>query len=70
MTEKGAFAGLIVGAVTVLIWRHYTWYGIYEIIPGFIFSSIAIVVVSLLTTPPSTAVIQKFNDAKNQIIET
>jgi sodium/proline symporter len=70
MTEKGALAGLIVGAVTVLIWRQYTWFGIYEIIPGFILASIAIVAVSLLTRPPSASVVQKFNEAKSQIIET
>ncbi len=70
MTEKGALAGLIIGALTVLIWRQYNWFEIYEIVPGFIFSSLAIVIVSKFTTPPSEAVLQKFHEAKNQIVKT
>lgn len=70
MTEKGALAGLIVGAVTVLVWRQYTWFGIYEIVPGFILASLAIVVVSKLTTLPSKEVLQKFQEAKSEIIKT
>lgn len=49
MSKQGALAGIIVGAATVLIWKQYAWFGLYEIIPGFIFSAIAIVVVSLLS---------------------
>ncbi len=52
----GAVAGLIVGAVTVMVWIGLGWNGefmggpgVYEIIPGFIASWIAIVVVSLAT---------------------
>lgn len=56
MSGRGAVAGLIVGAATVIIWITLGWNssflggpGIYEIIPGFILSWIAIVVVSLAT---------------------
>ncbi|MBN3860169.1 sodium/proline symporter PutP [Neisseriaceae bacterium PsAf] len=45
----GALAGIVVGAMTVIIWKNYLDSNIYEIIPGFIFSSIAIVIVSLAT---------------------
>lgn len=52
MTWQGALAGIIVGGVTVLVWH--TWlasaggiFALYEIIPGVIFSTIAIVAVSL-----------------------
>ncbi|QRN40889.1 MAG: sodium/proline symporter PutP [Neisseriaceae bacterium] len=45
----GALAGIVVGAVTVIAWKNCLNSDIYEIIPGFIFSSMAIVVVSLLT---------------------
>ena len=57
MTRQGALAGMLTGAVTVLIWM-YAPISIdgqslssimYEIVPGFIMASIAIVVVSKLT---------------------
>lgn len=56
MTGAGAVAGLIVGAVTVALW---IWLGLnqsllggeglYEIVPGFVASWIAIVLVSMVT---------------------
>ena len=56
MTGTGAVAGLVVGAVTVIAWIAIGWSssflggpGVYEIIPGFAFSFIAIVAVSLAT---------------------
>jgi SSS family solute:Na+ symporter len=52
----GAIAGLVVGAATVMIWISLGWGGefmggpgVYSIIPGFIASCIAIIVVSLAT---------------------
>ncbi|WP_211829080.1 sodium/proline symporter PutP [Kistimonas asteriae] len=50
MTRNGALAGILVGGVTVVVWKQLTggWFDLYEIIPGFAFSSIAIVAVSLL----------------------
>ncbi|WP_336366836.1 sodium/proline symporter PutP [Marinobacter sp. C2H3] len=56
MTGSGAVAGLVAGAVTVIVWISMGWgssfmggEGIYEIIPGFIVSAIAIYVVSMMT---------------------
>jgi sodium/proline symporter len=50
MTAPGALAGIIVGGTTVLIWKQLSGgiFDLYEIVPGFIFSSIAIFVVSLM----------------------
>jgi SSS family solute:Na+ symporter len=52
----GAIAGMVVGALTVIVWISLGWNaqfmggpGVYEIIPGFIASMIAIVVVSSVT---------------------
>lgn len=56
MTRNGALAGMVVGAATVLIWNHFAWFGLYEILPGFVFASIAIVIVSLLDKTPSEAI--------------
>ncbi|MBP7352157.1 MAG: sodium/proline symporter PutP [Comamonas sp.] len=56
MTRNGALAGMVVGAVTVLVWQHYQWFKLYEIVPSFVLSTVAIVVVSLLGKMPSAAV--------------
>ncbi|MDR2300189.1 MAG: sodium/proline symporter PutP [Comamonas sp.] len=53
MTRNGALAGMIVGALTVLVWQYFQWLEVYEIIPGFVLSTLAIVVVSLLDKQPS-----------------
>jgi len=53
MTRNGALAGMVVGALTVLVWRHYHWFGLYELVPGFAFATLAIAAVSLLDKPPS-----------------
>ena len=58
VTGAGALAGLVVGAGTVGFWIAQGWNseflggpGVYEIIPGFIAATIAIVIVSLVTQP-------------------
>ncbi|PWU32214.1 sodium:solute symporter family transporter, partial [Enterobacter hormaechei] len=33
MTRNGALAGMIIGAVTVIVWKQFAWLGLYEIIP-------------------------------------
>jgi sodium/proline symporter len=62
MTRDGALAGIIVGAGTVLVWKQFAWFGVYEIIPGFAFCIVAIVVVSLLGKAPSRAIKATFDD--------
>ena len=52
MTRNGALAGMLVGAATVLLWKH-TGSALYEMVPGFIAATIAIVVFSLLDKVPS-----------------
>lgn len=51
MTRNGALAGILVGAVTVLVWKQFGWLGLYEIVPGFLFAWLATVVVSRLGQP-------------------
>ena len=68
MTRNGALAGIIVGAVTVLVWKQLGWFGLYEIIPGFILAWIATVVVSRLGTP--SASMQQAHAAVEQEIAT
>lgn len=63
MTRNGALAGMIIGALTVIVWKQFGWLGLYEIIPGFLFGSIGIVVFSLLGKAPSAAMQQRFAEA-------
>ena len=56
MTRNGALAGIVVGALTVILWKNFDTLGLYEIIPGFLFASIAIVLVSKLGSPSQTMV--------------
>ena len=56
MTGLGAVAGLVTGALTVIVWIAMGWNssflggpGVYEMIPGFLLAMLAIVVVSLAT---------------------
>ncbi len=48
MTRNGALAGIIIGAVTVVVWRQLSGgiYNTYELVPAFIFSCLSIIVVS------------------------
>ncbi|ADV28884.1 sodium/proline symporter [Pseudoxanthomonas suwonensis 11-1] len=54
MTRNGALAGMLVGAATVIAWKH-TGSALYEMVPGFIAATVAIVLVSLLGKAPSQA---------------
>ena len=53
LTAPGAMACMIVGALTVLVWGYLpaTSELIYEMVPGVLFATIAMVVVSLATKP-------------------
>ena len=52
-TKNGILAGIVVGGLTVLIWKQLALFGLYEIIPGFFLSALAIYVASLMDAPPS-----------------
>ncbi|TQM16805.1 sodium/proline symporter [Pseudoxanthomonas sp. 3HH-4] len=51
MTRNGALAGMIAGAATVVLWKQ-TGSALYEIVPGVIAATLAVVVVSLLGRAP------------------
>lgn len=64
MTLKGAIAGMLIGAMTVIVWKNVMAdTGLYEIIPGFILASLSIVIVSLLDRAPSAEVIERFEQS-------
>jgi sodium/proline symporter len=66
MNRWGALAGIIGGAVTVIIWANVPVLvnTLYEIIPGFIVSMAAIWIVSLLTPEPSEKLQREFDQYK------
>jgi len=63
MNRYGALAGIIVGGLTVVIWKQLSGglFDLYEIVPGFIFSMLSIVVISQLTHTPEKAVLLDFD---------
>ena len=72
-TRAGAIAGMVSGAVTVFVWKlvfkqflasSIPVFGIYELLPAFIVSSIAIVVASLLSKKPDQEIEEEFERAK------
>ncbi len=70
MNRAGAIAGMISGAATVFIWKLLISpiggvFAIYELLPAFIISSVAIVVTSLLTAPPADDVTADFDRARS-----
>jgi sodium/proline symporter len=66
MTRRGAMAGVLVGGATVVAWKHLAggWFDVYEILPGFLFSWLAIIVVSLLDRTPEAAQTQAFEQTE------
>ncbi len=69
LNRAGAIAGMVSGAGMVFLWKLVISrlggvFAIYELLPAFIFSSICIVVVSLLTAPPSKEIEEDFEAVK------
>jgi sodium/proline symporter len=62
MTLNGAIAGIVVGGLTVLIWKQFGGgiFDLYEIVPGFVFSTISIIIVTLLDKKPNQELIEEF----------
>ncbi len=67
ITEKGAIAGMLVGGITILIWKQLTGgiFDLYEMVPGVVLSTITIVLVSKFTiTPNNENIRNEFNKLK------
>jgi sodium/proline symporter len=68
-SHAGAVAGVIAGGAMVFIWKFALKplggvFGIYELLPAFLISCVAIVVVSLVTKAPSREIQEEFVRAK------
>ncbi|WOG26330.1 sodium/proline symporter PutP [Endozoicomonas sp. 8E] len=68
MTGLGAMAGIVTGAVTVLIWKPLTGglFDLYEIIPGFVISMVACILFSFLGRQPSRDMIERFEKVESR----
>ena len=66
MTRNGAVAGILAGALTVVLWK-YTGSALYEIVPGFVACTLAIVVVSLLGKAPAPAIVATHEQVRAQL---
>lgn len=70
MNRNGALAGMIVGALTIIIWVYGGFEingqpandAIYSILPGFALSFITTIVVSLMTAPPKQFIVDRFEE--------
>ena len=77
MTFAGALSGIVVGALTVLIWIYapITINGeslsstLYEIVPGFILSTLAIIIVSKFSQAPAPSVLTMFKKMQQQLAD-
>ncbi|MEO9333570.1 sodium/proline symporter PutP [Pseudomonas guguanensis] len=66
MTRNGALAGMLVGAATVIVWKNWIGLGLYEIIPGFILATLAIIIFSRIGKAPSQSMLERFDKAESE----
>lgn len=69
MTRNGAIAGIVLGALTVIIWKQFQGgiFDIYEIVPGFILGLIAVIVASLIDNTPIIEIRQEFAQVRDRL---
>lgn len=72
INRAGAVAGMIGGGVMVFVWNLLVrplggMWDIYELLPAFLFSCLCIVVVSLLTAPPSAEMQKEFDEVRTGV---
>lgn len=72
--KQGAMAGLLVGAVTIFVWKYVIRpmggaFNIYELLPAFILALAVNVVVSLVTAAPPREVEEKFEEYRKALIK-
>lgn len=70
LNKWGAFAGIVSGAGMIFIWKFGIAklggvFAIYELMPAFLTSCLAIIIVSLLTKKPDEEVVEIFDEVKN-----
>ncbi|ANG61355.1 sodium/proline symporter [Marinobacterium aestuarii] len=63
MNRGGALAGILVGGITVVVWKQLSGgiYDLYEIVPGILFATLAIIIATLATSAPPASVQARFD---------
>ncbi|POF48200.1 sodium/proline symporter PutP [Vibrio vulnificus] len=71
MNRNGALAGILIGGITIVVWKQLTggWFDVYEIVPGIIFSTIAIVGVSKLTGGADNTILEQHREFEKKLVE-
>ncbi|MDW6004967.1 sodium/proline symporter PutP [Vibrio mangrovi] len=71
MNRNGALAGIIVGGVTVVVWKQLAGgiFDLYEIVPGMVLSTIAIIVVTWLSREPDQTIRSQHSTFLKQLSE-
>ncbi len=71
ITRNGALAGIIVGALTVVVWKQLSGgiYDLYEIVPAIIASVLAIIIVSKLSKEVPYAIHEEFDKFEDALGE-
>jgi sodium/proline symporter len=66
MNRQGCLAGILIGGITVVVWKQLSGgiFDVYEIVPGFILATIAIIAVSLATPEPDQDIQAMFSEAE------
>ncbi|HJN96751.1 MAG TPA: sodium/proline symporter PutP [Gammaproteobacteria bacterium] len=66
MTALSAVVGMLLGAVTVVVWSNLNGriFDLYEILPGFAFASVAIITISLLKPEENDATLKQYDSAQ------
>ena len=65
MNMYGGLVAMLVGFATIILWNTFlSGTGIYELLPGFIFSLIAGIIVSLVTKAPEQEILEDFDKAQ------
>ncbi|WP_344819884.1 sodium/proline symporter PutP [Microbacterium soli] len=70
LTNWGALAGMVVGAVTVFVWAAFEggWFELYELLPGFVLALITAVIVSLATYKPNAEIEREFTETGTMVV--
>ncbi|HEX8525829.1 sodium/proline symporter PutP [Allosphingosinicella sp.] len=77
MTRDGALAGMIVGALTVILWIWPLLEGgasledstLYSVVPGFLLCGLTAILVSLAGKPPPPEVVRMFEESETELRE-
>jgi len=69
MTALSAVVGMVIGAVTVVVWSNISGgiFELYEIVPGFLFASVAIVAISVFKPEQNASTLTQYDDVKGML---